>query len=289
MQTELAIALLLISACFGGGQSGKVMNSDRSLRSQLSQLIEARKTDDAKALAHQMNPEEVGVVLQEIVGSPKPTVQLLGLDIASEISSDGSCRAVLSRLQDSNLTIRSVANSLIGSCNQRAVVPDLLHAFDESHDAQVQGAVARQIGISGDASVLPQLQERYDKTLDESVSDNITVAMARLGDESSRTRVIRRLTDTEVNARIQGLHDIEYIGDPKLARYFGPVLEDRRDAIAISPPHDPRVMARVCDVAAGSMTALRLPLPYRALPLRRLSDSELEQALVLVRSLENAQ
>jgi hypothetical protein len=48
-------------------------------------------------------------------------------------------------------------------------------------------------------------------------------------------------------------------------------------------------MARVCDVAAGSMTALRLPLPYRALPLRRLSDSELEQALVLVRSLENAQ
>jgi len=285
MRSNYAIVLLVISACFGEGQSGKVMNPDHSLRSQLSHLIQARRSEEAKALARTMNPGDVGVVLQEIAGTPKPAVQLLVLDIASEIPSVGSCRAVLGRLQDSNLTIRSVANSLIGFCNQRAVIPDLFQAMDESHDTQVQGAIARQIGISGDATAQPQLQEHYDNTPDEGLRNSITVAMARLGNEDSRRRVIQRLTDPTVDARIQGLHDIEYIGEPKLARYFSPVLEDRRDAIAISPPHDPRVMARVCDVAAGSMTALGLPLPYRALPLRRLSDSEIQQALELVRSL----
>src|SRR5215469_2144961 len=114
MRSNYAIVLLVISACFGEGQSGKVMNPDHSLRSQLSHLIQARRSEEAKALARTMNPGDVGVVLQEIAGTPKPAVQLLVLDIASEIPSVGSCRAVLGRLQDSNLTIRSVANSLIG-------------------------------------------------------------------------------------------------------------------------------------------------------------------------------
>jgi HEAT repeat protein len=289
MPRKFATVLLVVFACCAGAQSVKVMNSDSSLRSQLAQLIGARDAEQAKALARRMNPGDVGVVLQEMAGTPRTPVQLLVLDIASGIPSEGACRAVLGRLQDSNLTIRAVANSLIGSCNQRTVVPDLLHAMDESQDSLVQAAIARQIGISGDATVIPELQARYTKTRDQSLRDNLTAAMARLGDENSRKSVIRRLTDPDLDTRIRTLHEIEYIGDPRLARFFRPVLEDRRDAIAISPPHDPRVMARLCDVAAGSMTALGLPLPYRALPLRRLSEAEIQQALAVVRSLETAQ
>jgi HEAT repeat protein len=285
MPWRLATIALALSGCCNEAQSVKLMNPENPYKPRLAQLIRARSTDQAKLLARQMNAEDVGAVLQEVVTTPSTGVQLLALDIASEIPSEGACRAVLGRIGGQDLTIRSVASSLLGTCRQKAVIPDLFATFDQTQDTNLQSAIARQIGVCGDESTIPQLQQRYSHTADTGVRASITAAMARLGDHASRTQIVQKLTAPGVETRVVALHDIEYIGDPKLAAHFALVLEDRQDAVDISPPHDPRVMARVCDVAAGSMTALRLPLPFRALPLRRLSETEIQQALQLVRSM----
>jgi len=289
MQLKFLLNLLLAFPVSCGAQKVTVMTPDNNLKSELAQTIAGRNVDTAKALAHRMPPGDAGAVLQDMAANQRSSIRLLVLDIASEVPSEGASRAILSRLQDADLTVRAVANSLIGSCGQKSIVPDLFAAMDQNEDLLAKGAMARQIGTIGDSGDLPRLRERYNKARDPQLRDDLAAAMARLGDERSRNVVVRRLSDSEVDARVKALHDIEYIGDPRLARHFRPVLEDQREAIAISPPHDPRVSARVCDVAAGSLTALGVPLSFRALPLRRLSEPEIQEALQRVMSLENAQ
>jgi HEAT repeat protein len=285
MHRGIAVFALALFGCSHKSQSVNDMNPENPYKLQLAQLIRARSTEQAKSLARQMNADDVGAVLQEVITNSSAGVQLVALDIASEIPSEGACRAVLGRIGGQDLTIRSVASSLLGTCRQKAVIPDLFATFDQSQDTNLQSAIARQIGSCADDSTIPQLRQRHRRTAEADVRASITAAMARLGDKASRTDIVQKLSSPEVETRVVALHDIEYIGDPKLAAHFARVLEDRRDAVDISPPHDPRVMARVCDVTAGSMTALRLPLPFRALPLRRLTEAEIQQALQLVRSM----
>jgi hypothetical protein len=257
------------------------MNPEDSLKSQIAM----GNPQGAKILAHSMSPDSAGSVLQELADHGKPSVRLLVLDIAAEVRSEGACRAILSRLLDANLTVRSVANSLTGCCTQKNVAPDLFAVLDQDIDLRVKGVVARQIGIVGGVGDLPRLRRFYKKTRERKLRDDIAAAMARLGDSQSRAVIVQPLTAPGVDARVAALHDIEYIGDAQLASHFRPVMDDRREAMVVSLPHSPRVIARVCDIAVGSLKALGLPLSFRALPLRRFSQAEVEEALRLIASI----
>ena len=239
MHRGIAVFALALFGCSHKSQSVNDMNPENPYKLQLAQLIRARSTEQAKSLARQMNADDVGAVLQEVITNSSAGVQLVALDIASEIPSEGACRAVLGRIGGQDLTIRSVASSLLGTCRQKAVIPDLFATFDQSQDTNLQSAIARQIGSCADDSTIPQLRQRHRRTAEADVRASITAAMARLGDKASRTDIVQKLSSPEVETRVVALHDIEYIGDPKLAAHFARVLEIAATP-STSPPHDPR-------------------------------------------------
>ncbi len=265
------------------------MNTGNSSKTHLSRQIETRNPDSAKTAARGMSAGDVGDVLQEMAGHEKPSVRMLVLELASEYPSEGASRAILSRLQDPNLTVRSIANSQIGRIAQKSLVPELFKAMEQDLDSAVKGALARQIGLIGDASDVPRLQQHYRTTQDPILRNDLSLAMARLGDPEHRQELRNRLTNPDLAVRIAVLRDIPYAGDSQLARYFRPVLEDRRDAVAISLPHDPVVAARVCDLAIQAMAALGINFSFPTSPMRRFTEAEIQEALHIVAMLDRAE
>ncbi len=138
-------------------------------------------------------------------------------------------------------------------------------------------------------AICPQLRLEFRNTLEPGFRNDISLAMARLGDQQHRQELIRRLTATDEAARVDAMRDVLYVGDPRLARYFRPVLEDRRDAVVISPPHEPLVTARVCDVAVQTLAGLGVKFSFAAFPTRRFKEMEIQEALRMVTALEKVE
>ncbi|MBC7926197.1 MAG: HEAT repeat domain-containing protein [Bryobacteraceae bacterium] len=266
---------------------GAVMFEPGSAKNDLSRQIASGLTEPAKALARTMPTSDVGEVLQQQAGHEKASARLLVLELASLMHSEGASRAILSRLTDANLTVRSIANSLIATIAQPSLVEELLKALEQNDDLVIKGALAKQIGMIGNPSPLPQLRALHRTTREAGLRHDLSIAMARLGDEQHRQELIQRLGAPTETARMAAIDDVLYTGDATLVRYFRPLLEDRRDAVAISLPHDPVVAARVCDLAIRAMAALNIRLSFSTAPLRRFDEMEIQEALQIMTALES--
>jgi HEAT repeat protein len=264
------------------------MNPQNSARDQLVRQIGISNAEGAKALAGSMSANDVGKALEETAGNQKASARILVLELASDYPSEGASRAILSRLHDPDLTVRSIANSQLARIAQKPLVPEMFHSMEEDLSPAVKGALARQIGLIGDGGDIPRLRKRYQATQDPVLRNDLSLAMARLGDDSAGQQLVRQLSDPAAEVRLDALRDIPYVGDPGLARYFRSVLEDRRDVLVISSPQEPKVTGRVCDFAIQALGAIGIRFSFPSAPVRRFTDAEIEQALQIVTSLEKA-
>ena len=279
----VTFAVLVLRA--QGGRT--VVNPGNSTKAQLASQIVARNADHAKFLAQRMAPEDVGEVLAETASNPKDSVRLLTLEFAADHPSVGASRAILSRLFDADPAIRSVAAGIIGRCQQRSMTPELIATMKRDLPLDVKGTLARQVGLIGGPEALSPLEEIYQRTRDPGFRRDLSLAMARLGQTQYKDEAIERLGDSGADARVQALRDIEYIGDKTLVRHFGGALEDRRDVLDISPPHEfPVVWVRVCDVAIQSMAILGVPLSFSGLTLQRWDERQVAEAIMAVRAMQ---
>jgi len=253
----------------------------------LSRQISIPNPEGATVAAGSMPADDAGEVLKDMAGDSRSSVRMAVLDVASKFPSEGASLAILSRLRDESPGVRSIANSLIAMIAQKSVVPEIFKSLEQNPDLAVKGALARQVGMIGDATDIPRLRRLYQVTVDSGLRNDLSLAMARLGDNASRQQLIQRLSAPEVAVRLAALNDTLYIGDRRMARYFRPVVEDRRDVIVISFPHDPTVWARICDVAIATLAALGLRLPFETVPTRRFTEAEIQQTLPIVTMLEN--
>ena len=281
-----SVYAVLAAAFFHTPGTRRDMHSGHAQKNELARQIASGNSERAKDLARNLLPGDVGDVLENSASSPKPSVRMLVLDLASEYHSEGASRAILSRLQDGDLTVRSVAGSLIATIAQKELIPAMFRLLEQGLDLPLKRALARQIGMIGSDNDLRGLRKLYVSASDPSYKNDIALAMARLGDQPSRTQLIKRLSAPDAIARTAALRDVAYVGDPVLARYFRVVLEDRRDAVVISLPHDPVVFARVCDVAIQTLDAIRVKLPFSTFPMRRFSDADVKEVLQMISVLE---
>lgn len=262
------------------------MNTPNSQIDELTKRITEGDSQRAKDVARNLSPDEVGDVLVSMAGSRKSSARIVVLDLASTYHSEGSSRAILTLLQDGDLTVRSIAGSLIATIAQRDLTPAMFRLLDQSLDLPVKAALTRQIGMIGGESDLTRLRALYNSYKDPALKNDLTLAMARLGDKPSRDQLVVRLSAHDANTRTAALRDIQYVGDAKLGRHFRGVLEDRRDAVVISHPHDPVVTARVCDLAVQTLDAIGVKLPFKTSPTRRFTEDEIKVALQIVAALE---
>jgi len=241
----------------------------------------------ARATTEALGPQ-AGPVLARMAGHQNSQVRLLVLELAPLALSVDSSRAVISLLQDSNVTVRSVASSDLAICTQKQVVPDLVKLLEKKPSTELTVALLKQIGIAGDHDNLKDL-DPFRNSPNPEVVHQAAVAMAKLGDPAELQRVINRLGSLDPNTRVQALRDCQYIGDHGLVRYFGPALDDIRDFMVITPPHmEPVVMARICDITVQTMAYMGFRFSFPAEFLARFTPIQLEEAKQMVASMNTA-
>lgn len=242
---------------------------------ELIRLILDGRKSEAGALARSLGPA-AGNSLLEVSSNGKASVRMLALELAGANPSAGSCRTILGRLSDSNGTIRGVAGSMIAYCTDHQNAPDLLEALEQHKDPSVRNAILGQVGIAGGPAEVPILRKLRN---DPEVSDAASLALAQLGDENERKKLIARLQDPDAQVRTKALRDCMTIRDRKLAAWFGPSLEDFRDVLPITGPHEgPMVYARVCDFAVLVMAQLGFKFSFPVEFLERRPDEQIREA-----------
>lgn len=286
MSARFCVLLLSAVMACGSQTRRQIVNPQSPDSIELSRRIAIPSRDGARSLAAAMPPEEVGAALKEVAGSERASVRMLVLELASLYPSEGASRAVLALLHDPDLTIQSVAGGEIARIAQKSLVPDMFKAMDRHVALPVKGALARQIGVIGDAGDIPRLRLRYRAAQDGGFRNDLSLAMARLGDEPSRQELIHRLNAADVTVRLEALGDVPYAGDSRLAGHLRPDLEDRRDASVISLPHEPTVAGRICDFAIQAMAGLGVKFSFSTVPIRRFTEPEIQEALQTITALE---
>lgn len=248
----------------------------------LTQQIPAARTT-TEALGPQAGP-----VLARMANHQNVQIRLLVLELAPLALSVDSSRAVISLLQDSNGTVRSVASSDLAICTQKEVVPDLVKLLEKKPPAELTVTLLKQIGIAGDHDNLKDL-DLFRNSPNPDVARQAAVAMARLGDPAELQRIVTRLGSLDPNVRVQALRDCQYIGEHRLVKYFGPALDDIRDFMVITPPHmEPVVMARICDIAVQTMAYMGFRFSFQAEFLARFTLIQLAEAKQMVAFMNTA-
>jgi hypothetical protein len=257
---------------------GKTMD-DRTL---LKDLVLAGRKEEAAKVARSLGPQ-AGEALLEASSSPKSSVRMLALELAADNPSPGSCRTVLGRLSDSNVTVRSFAGGLVRICRDHDNALDLVKALDQQQDASIRNTLVAQLGIAGSPENVPLLRRLSH---DPQLANSASLALVQLGDSDARRQLIKRLSDDDIQTRTGALRDVLTVGDPKLAAWFGPALADVRDAVPISMPHaSPAVYARVCDFAVFIMAQLGYHFSFPVNFLERRSLEQIREAARMVEAM----
>jgi hypothetical protein len=270
------------------GKEGRSMSELSPQQKVLGQQILAEQIPAARVSAEHLGAA-AGPVLEILAKHEKSKVRLLVLELAPLAVSVESSRSVITLLSDSNPTVHAVALGDLAVCSQKEVVPDLLKVLDPRPDADVTKAVIRQIGIAGDSNQIRDLRP-YLSNSDPEIAHQASIAMARLGDQAERDKIVKSLNSSDAQVRVGALRDCQYVADKGLVKYFGPVLDDFRDFMVVTPPHiEPIVVVRVCDIAVQTMAYMGFQFSYSAQFLARRSMAELAEAKMMVAALIQAQ
>ncbi len=286
----LATILSLRATVSSGQENHRERERMSDLSSQQNALVHEMLTQQipaARATAEALGPQ-AGPVLARMAGHQNVQVRLLVLELAPLALSVDSSRAVISLLQDSSSTVRSVASSDLAICTQKEVVPDLVKLLEKKPPPELTVTLIKQIGVAGDRDNIKDVKPfRFSPNPD--VARQAAVAMARLGDQVELQRIVTQFSSLDQNARVQALRDCQYIGDRRLVKYFGPALDDIRDFMVITPPHmEPVVVARVCDIAVQTMVYMGFRFSFQAEFLARFTPAQLDEAKRMVALMNTA-
>ena len=248
-------------------------------KTELKHLILTGRKQEATTLARSLGPQ-AGDVLLEASSNNKASVRMLALELAAANPSPGSCRTILGRLSDSNATVRSVAGNLIGQCQDHDNARDVVDALEQQNEPSIRRALVSQLGVIGGPEHVPVLRELR---LEPAVSEVASLALVQLGDSAERRKLINRLQDPDPQVRTNALRDCMTVRDPKIAAWFGPALDDSRDVLPITGPHEgPMVYARVCDFAVLVMAQLGYRFSFPVEFLERRPPEQIREARKVV-------
>ncbi|HMA96266.1 MAG TPA: hypothetical protein VKP30_26445, partial [Polyangiaceae bacterium] len=218
-------------------------------------------------------------VLLEFEQSSNPKIRQLVVELACLVLCEQHCRLFLRRLSDSEQETHDFAAAQVSRCHYRSLVPDLIRAGNAHTEPAERGPIARALGQSGTPAEIPVLKQWRSESHSGQEVHDIDLALARLGDAPARAQLARDLREGSAWTRVDALRDCLYIADPSLVREFGPALKDRTDVMALSIPENPPILyARVADIATSTMLQLGIRLSFSMDPLRRLDETQLEEA-----------
>lgn len=157
---------------------------------------------------------------------------------------------LLDALKDDDLSVQMVAVEVISKRPFSHIVSDLQHVLMEI-EPEIQAEIVLLIGLADDKTqkdFLGNLLPKAQRQNEEELSQNIVLAMARLGDSEAQQQIIRKLQSEDVADQRDAIEDLEYINDAKLLVHLKPLLNDTTDAMDIGKTPK-NFYLRICDLA----------------------------------------
>jgi hypothetical protein len=179
--------------------------------------------------------------------------------------------------------VRAAAVRFLGTHHAAEDLPVLIGNVRRNADEYVREHVALIIGKIGNSASVGPLQQALQTEPEVHARHAISLALARLGDEPSRTALLARLHTDDIQERVSALQDLLYLEDQRLASEVLPLLDDMRDAKNVAPSHG-SYWIRVCDVALNTLDELLgHPFPFPVSRAQRYTPEQLAQAKSIVR------
>lgn len=241
------LSLMVLGAC-GDGRNHN--NKEHGMSIELRQLIES-KNWQATDVAHQIG-DTATVVLLDLLHSPDGEVREIVIACFNETGGEQAAMAFVQVLDDVDINVRRRAMGYLKNHHSTSVLPDLYKDLDQNEDEDIRIQVPLVIGLIRDKRSIPELKRRLSGTTSTGVLRNIRLALARFGEQPFLAEVLQELKAESSLVRLQGLRDLDYLGDERLLVQATQLLEDTTEVINIAPPPRRRMM-RLCDVMVNTV------------------------------------
>lgn len=122
------------------------------------------------------------------------------------------------------------------------------------------------------------LMEKYaavKATVPKAIDDACVQALARMGDPDARKMIADMLKNGDPKVRVHGIGMAQYVGQDMVTD-LKPLLEDKTDAVDVSPSMSGTHFIRVCDAAATVLRQIHRP-NLKASNTVRYSDEQLKE------------
>jgi HEAT repeat protein len=243
------------------------------------------KNDDAVILSEEIGPEAAPVLI-ELLDSEDAEVRDLALGCITLTGYDETARVLAGCLGDEDEGVRIRALQSLQSRYDGSILDDLIENL-ANRDRVIRGGVARLMGQIGDTAAVKPLTDRLDSETDMEASEQMKLALARLGDEDLQDEFASQLDTPTAEGRYDAIRDLEYIGDRRLATRLLPALDDTSDAYEIGAPDEAPRFARVCDAAVSLIAKwFDKPFSFSTDDLQVYSEEEIEEARRFLGTLE---
>jgi len=279
----LALVVAVHIAC-GGPDQQRSRGEDKVELDSLRKAV-LEDSDDALLQAEEIGSPAMPVLL-ELLKNENPETRELALTCAVLTDDESVPPVLVEALWDNDAQVRASALQSLRSRISSAILQGLIANLSNT-DAVVRGGVARLIGRIDDASAMKPLQKQLDQEDDASVSKQIKLALARLGDKELKNEFASQVDTPPPDGRYKIILDLEYINDKLLASRLLPALGDTSDAYDIGHPEADPEFARVCDAAINLVAAwYDKPFSFEIDECRTYTDDEITEAESYLRSLE---
>jgi len=240
---------------------------------------------EAMNLAEQIG-EMAAPMLKELMGNADGEIRDLTLGCLVLTNDKQVTKILAQALSDPDQDVRMRAILALESRYDHTILPELLLNLDNI-DTDIRIGVAKLIGNLRDSSAIQPLHQRVTGETDEAAKRQMKLALAKLGDENLKTEFANQLDVSDSKTRYEGIRDLGYIDDKKLARRLLPALQDRGEAYDVGEPDKPHY-ARVCDAAINLVAKwIEKPFSFPTDDLKIYSDVEIKEAKRFLNSLEN--
>lgn len=249
----------------------------------MSQLLEQQlkeRNGDARDTAGREG-EAALPVLQRYASNEDMGIRALVMECYARIKSDRALAALADGLNDPEFNVQKTALFMLHQVHGAAAVPRLQEKVVRADEGFVRGQSALVLGRIGASSSARVIKARLPQETDAGAAREMGLALARLGDEAAKQKVVASLSSPEARARYAAVGDFEYMNDPLLVARLDPLLSDTRPARNIGVEPYP-VMHRVCDRTVEAVAAL-LPgrLSFKTGP-RTYTAAEIEETRRLI-------
>ena len=220
-------------------------------------------------------------VLKPLAKNSDEDVRLIAVSCLGYTGGEEAANILIDALTDDSPSVAIEAGRALQRNLSPAIYSKLLDVYDKVEDPLLRREIALMLGRIEGANVNDLKQKSKDEKAAEA-KEGLMVAMAKLGDSSSRTEFISRLQSAKDRELKRFLDYVEYIGQTWAVRELSPVLSDKSPLVRVGtddPMPGEIEYLRACDIALNLIVKItEARFSFKVDGNTNYSDAQLQEA-----------